>query len=1195
MKKFFTFKPTFLSLLVGAMGSPQILQAAPLDLVQYPAGTASVEPAPNVIVSVDDSGSMGTSGIAALKDALQTTFSASNIPDGRIRLAWQSMNRCSGIPNVSSPCSGKNSMQSLEGTHRSNFLTWVDTLTASGWTPSFPMVRAAGDYLRTTGANSPWNKVPGTADSSPMTCRRAYHVFMTDGEWNGAKGYDAFADADRTKQLAFLNGTDANLDGSAWTLPDGIAYSPTSDQTRVYRDSWGFSQFTAYRGNGTRAWNGAKNRYEYYSSNFTSTGSYADTAGMNTLADIAFRDWATDLQTGIPNEMVPIIKKSGDETFGAGLSATTLKEYWNPKNNPATWQNLVTYSIGFNKAANLIIPSGTAGDWPEFSTTGAIDERTHAGEFEKLITGEKKWPTPFCGTGGNKPCEDPSPTYNTNSSTYFSYHPNNPKGRAYYDDSLISRARMYELWHMAINGRGKFMPATSSSELAAAFKKILAEVLEDTSKPITSFSSSSTSFARADVGAFIAGYDAKGWMGYVRSDIIAKKTGARSANPNWGTDSDPPPNDRVTTADKLDALDAAGITNRLILTTNDSTYKGVVFEWETGTTKLSATQKTLMKDGGTDEWGEKRLNFIRGDRSFEGTSTTKPFRVRASRQGDIVNSGIWYVAEPASGFSLPGYSQFTKNYKQRDPMIYVGGNDGMLHGFSAKNGQERLAYVPKGVIANLPALSKPGYDHRYYVDASPFTGDVDWGISGSPDWRTLLVGALGAGGKGYFVLDVTKPGSTDGSIPNTFTKSNAANLVVMDQTWHKDDAIANTATNPEADIGHIFAEPVMDDTNAYKVTQVTRMNNGKWAIVMGNGYNSKNERPVLLIQFVDKVTGDFTLQRIVAATSGDNATQNGLSAPRLVDINSDGIPDIAYAGDLKGNLWKFNIASASTADWGVAFGGTPLYTAKYVSGGSTSVQPITTAPSVQPNDRFLSDGTPVGGMMVAFGTGRNLTEGDRTDTSKQTIYSVLDNTRYKAIKSGANAGKIEIDLSKVTPTVVGTGTSNLVEQKVDGSNKNGAGLSSGRTFWEMSQNAVDFSSKKGWFFHLPDAGERLLKPMQFHDSSNILMMWTQIPASGGNSVEETCKPSPKEEKQYLTLMNIVDGKRASVQLMDKNGDTFYNELDENVSRMTTMKGGKSIMQAPDGKTDITNADGSKDAPLAPMPEQSLRPSWRQLQ
>ncbi|WP_243021542.1 pilus assembly protein [Simplicispira sedimenti] len=1178
MKKTVAFKRTFLSLLVGTMGSPHILQAAPLDLVQYPAGSASVEPAPNVIVSVDDSGSMGTAGITALKDALKTTFSASNVPDGRIRLAWQSMNRCSGIPNASSPCSGNNTMKSLGGTHRTNFLTWVDTLTASGWTPSFPMVRAAGEYLRTTGANSPWNKTPGTVDPSPMTCRKAYHIFMTDGEWNGANGTAAFADADRMTQVRILNGANANLDGSPWTLPDGKAYSPTSDQTRVYRDNWGYASFTAQRR--TRACSSCA---------WTAWTDYTDNNGMNTLADLAFRDWATDLQPGIANEMVPIINKSGDETFGSGLSATTLQEYWNPKNNPATWQNMVTYSIGFNNAANLSIPSGTAGDWPAFASTGAIDERTHAGDFWRIVTGEKQWPTPFCGTSGNMPCES-----QRNTSLLEENRLNNPTARNEYTDGLISRARMYELWHMAINGRGKFMPATNSTELATAFKKILNQIIEDTSTPITGFASSSSTFARSDVGAFVSGYDANGWKGFVRSDRIAKTTGTRSANPDWGIKPAAPPNDRVTTADKLDALTAADITSRVILTTNDSTNKGVVFEWEAGTTKLSTTQKNLMKDGGTDEWGEKRVNFIRGDRTFEGTTAAAPFRVRTSRQGDIVNSGIWYVAEPSSGFSLPGYSLFTKNFKNRNPMIYVGGNDGMLHGFSAKDGQERLAFVPKGVIANLPELSKPGYNHRYYVDGSPYTGDVNWGITGSPDWRTLLVGSLGAGGKGYFMLDVTRPGSTDGSIVNTFTKANAASLVVLDQTWHKDDTVANTPTNPEADIGHIFGEPVMDDTNAYKVTQITRMNNGKWAVVMGNGYNSKNERPVLLIQFVDGATGDFSLQRIVAASTGTNATANGLSAPRLVDINSDGMPDLAYAGDLKGNLWKFDLSSASTSDWGVAFGGSPLYTAAYTSGGSTSPQPITTVPSVRPNDRYLSDGTPVGGMMVAFGTGRNVTEGDRTDTSKQTIYSVLDNTRYKLIKTGPNKDKIEIDTA-VTPTVVGTGTAQLVEQKITGGSKVGSGISSGRSFWEMTQNAVDFSAKKGWYFHLPEEGERLLKPMIFHDNSNMLMAWTQIPASGGNTLEETCKPSPKEEKQFLTLMNIVDGKRASVQLLDKDGDTFYNDSDDKVSRQTTPKGSKSIMQTPDGKTDITNADGTKDAPIAPMPESPMRPSWRQLQ
>lgn len=1170
MNKQLVFKRTLLSLLIGGMGSHHALMAAPLDLVQYPAGTASVEPAPNVIVSVDDSGSMGSTGITSLKDALKATFATSNIPDDRIRLAWQSMNRCSGIPSTMTACASKNTMKSLSGTHRTNFMTWVDTLTASGWTPSFPMVRAAGDYLRTTGANSPWNKTPGTADPSPMTCRKAYHIFMTDGEWNGADGTAAYADADRMTQTRLLNGTSANLDGTLTTLPDGTIYDPTSDQTRVYRDSWGYASFTAQKRTRTCS-----------TCSWTAWQNYTDNNGMNTLADLAFRDWASDLQSTIANAMVPVIKKSGPETFGTGASATTLQEYWNPKNNPATWQNLVTYTIGFNNAADLSIPSGTAGNWPAFDADAPIDEATHSGDFWSLVTGAKAWPTPFCGAAGDKPCESQF------SSTLLQDNKlGNPTARDQYTDPLISRARMYELWHMAINGRGKFMPATSSTALADAFKKILNQIIEDTTKPITSFATTSTNNTRTDIGEFISGYDSNGWKGYVRSDAIAKNTGARSANPAWGVKAGSPPNDRVTTADKLDAL--AAYSSRVILTSNDSTGTGVPFEWETGTTKLSAAQKTLLNAGSL---GEGRVNFIRGDRSLEGNVTGKPFRVRQSRQGDIVNSGIWYVAEPASNYSYPGYLAFTKANKNRVPMIYVGGNDGMLHGFSAINGEEKIGFVPKGVIANLPALTDPAYIHQYYVDGSPFTGDVNWGAAGSPDWRTLLVGTLGAGGKGYFILDVTKPGTTDSTISSNFNTASAADLVVMDKTWHKNDTLANDTTKPEADIGHIFANPVLDATNTFKSTQLTLMNNGHWAVVMGNGYNSANERPVLLIQFVDKANSNTSLKRIVAASTGDNVVQNGLSAPRLVDINGDGTPDVVYAGDLKGNLWKFDISSANPNDWSVAFGGQPLYKAVYASGASSTPQPITAPPSVKANDRYLLDGTQVGGMMVAFGTGRNITEGDRTDTaSKHTIYSVIDNTKYKIISNG----KIEVDTAAVTPTPVGTGVSQLVQQTLTSGSIAGAGVSSGRAFWSISQNPVPFDTKKGWYLHLPEAGERLLKPMSFYDGSNNLAVWTQIPASGGNSVEETCTPSPQEEKQYLSLLNIMDGKKPGVQVMDQNGDGLYNNVtDNNVSRMTVAKGAQSSVTGKD-TIKITGSTGQEDI-LARMPEQPMRPSWRQLQ
>ena len=1149
MKKSPIFVRSIIGALVASLGMPQFSIAAPMDLVQYPAGSANKPPVPNVIVSVDNSGSMGTAGINALKTALKDTFNPANLPDGSIRLAYQAMWKCNTIPSDHSDCAKSgvswNSMRELKGTnnpsedsHRGQFFRWIDTLSANGNTPTHRMMWNAGEYLKVTGAASPWNAVPGTADAAPQNCRRSYHILMTDGGWNNYPPSGTLSAGD----FNFLQNIGiGNADGTAKTFPDGVAYDPTSAETRIYKDSWGGGQ------TGNKSYGGVD-----YNFNFP------------TISDMAFHYWSEDLQPAINNQVTPIIKKSGDETFTAG-SSQSIAQYWNPKNNPATWQNMNTYTIGYNNAAS----------WPKEPNSAAytnpifnIAQGMYGGDFSAAIVGTKYW-------------RDPIATNET--------------------------GRQEELWHTAINSRGKFYPAQTSQDLKNAFMDIVGNIVADNTKPITSFASSSSTNTRSDVGEFISGYEAEGWHGYVRSDIIAKSSGARSPNPAWGTKPGySAPNDRKTTADKLDEL--ATISSRLVLSTNDATNTPISFEWAADASKLSVNQKNMLH--GVDLLGEDRLNYIRGDRTKEGGVTAKPFRLRKSRQGDIVNSSIWYVDRPVSNYSLSGYRTFANANKKRLPMLYVGGNDGMLHGFSAVDGQEKIAYIPKGVIPNLRQLTEPGYSHLYYVDGSPFTGDVNWGSVPSNDWRTLLVGALGAGGKGYFILDVTSPGSTDGTLSSNFNVASAANLVVMDKTWHKTEA-----TDPltaEADIGNIFSAPVIDETNPFKATQIARMNNGKWAVVLGNGYNSANERPVLLIQFVDKATGDLTLKRIPAADHTatprpDNAIGNGLSAPRLVDINSDGTPDVIYAGDLKGNLWKFDVSAADPDDWKVAFSGQPLYKAVYTSGGSSSKQPITAPPTVKANDRGA------GGMMVAFGTGRNLTEEDRTDTtSKHTIYSILDNTRYKLVND-----KITIDTAAATPTTV-SGLTDLVQQTLDGGAIAGAGDSSGRDFWKMTSNNVIFSgtgAKKGWYFHLPSSGERLLKPMSFYDSSNLLEVISQIPASGGNSAEEICVPAPQEEKQFRTLINIMDGKAPSIQIMDVNGDGYYNKSasqDQGASRMTMDKGAASAVKTvaekpnagggggtppppgpPSCRINITGSTGQIDK-LRCMPEQPMRPTWREL-
>ena len=1143
-------KMTIVAAMVAAWGASSAL-AAPLDLAQYPAGSAYKMPIPNVILSVDTSGSMGGNDGTAktrirwLKDGLTNTLINQSKYDSKFRLSWQSFS-CNNIPSNSGNCANKNAMGDFSGAHKNDFKTWVSALTANGWTPSHQLVWNAGQYLMTTGANSPWNASPGTADTAPLTCRKAYHIFLTDGGWNRYKediipSFDAFGF--QSKMVTTSSHRIADADQTNITLPDGKLYSVTDAQTRVYRGAGG--------------------------------GSTALTFAYPTLSDMAFYFWSKDLQPSIENKVIPSIVKSGDETFVSSASSLTLDQYWNPQNDPANWQHLTHYTIGYGPTASVWTNSGTN---PRFSNGGM-----YGSDLTKTMLGQKLWT---------------DVTASDSDSNYDAYRPE-------------------DLWHMAINSRGKYFPVATGN-LEPVFDEIFGNIVNDNTKPITSFTSASGSVSRVGTSSYQSGYVASEnntmnnrWYGYVVSNAIST-SGASTPNAAWGTS---PSGDGLTTADKLDALTVSALANRVILSFNDTTKQGISFEWGS-TSPLSNTQKTLLNRGditlpfGTtngDNKGQDRLNFIRGDRTKEANQTGGTFRIRKSRQGDIVNSAVWYAGQPASGYSFGGYEQYASAQRNREPMIYVGGNDGMLHGFAAKDGTEKIAYVPQGVVKNLPLLADPSYAHQYYVDGSPFTGDVKIGSgSTAADWSTYLVGTLGAGGRGFFVLDVTKPGTSDGSTASNFASANAASLVVMDKTAYNPDATdANWAQNWK-DVGYIFGNPVVAETNAQRALQITRTNDGRWALILGNGYNSENERPALLIQYLD---GDKKLKTIPAVgLTSPEAKSNGLSSPQFLDVNGDGIPDFVYAGDLRGNLWKFDIASADSAQWQVAFSGSPLFTASYTNAtnGSTSRQPITTPPVVRPNRE-------VGGLMVAFGTGRNITEGDRTDaTSQQSIYSILDNTRYEIETTGTGKGKVKIKASNPTPSTVSDRTQ-LQAQSVDtGSKQAGTGVSAGRAFWKFNSTKVTYACnptdtgctvKKGWYMDFPEAGERLLAQMDFYAGSNLLEIISEVPASGSatSDSEEVCTPSPRAVKNFRTILNISTGSPSSAPLMNADGNTYtdaagntygiYNSSDAGFARMDAST--KELRISTKFEQKRTGSDGKADA-LANPPELLLRPNWRQL-
>ena len=235
-------------------------------------------------------------------------------------------------------------------------------------------------------------------------------------------------------------------------------------------------------------------------------------------------------------------------------------------------------------------------------------------------------------------------------------------------------------------------------------------------------------------------------------------------------------------------------TSRVILTKGST--DGVAFQYDnlTGPNANAGTQQNLLDKNAaivpvTDTCGVERVAYLRGDATHEGangtftcasTSTISKFRRRnTSKLGDTINSNPVYVGVPGAGFSdvdHPGYSAFRSGKLTRSPVVYVGSNDGMLHGFDASltvsvahpdgeptatSGMEKLAYLPSAVFPNLSKLTATAYnkDHYSFVDGSPLFADADLDSSTSNNWRTVLVGAMGAGGKGYYALDISDPPS----------------------------------------------------------------------------------------------------------------------------------------------------------------------------------------------------------------------------------------------------------------------------------------------------------------------------------------------------------------------------------------------------------------------------------------------------
>ena len=811
----------------------------------------------------------------------------------------------------------------------------------------------------------------------------------------------------------YWNGTAGlagNFDGNAFTLGDGTGYTPMPP--------------------------------------------YQDTTAA-TLADNGFYYWAKDLRTDLTNNVKP---------FYTDTTGTATVNYWNAKNDPATWQHLVNYSIGL----------GIDGTLPNTTAT-----------YNNLVSGATAWPAAVADT--------PSAV----------------------DD----------LWHTAVNSRGQYFSARNPTTLSTALSSILNSIASATSSAaavaVNSGTVSSSSFV------YQSSFNSGNWGGQIFAYPI-NPDGSVSSTFGWEA------------GQKL-ALKNFAARNIFTYKTATATAsrKGIPFAWPgSGSAaapadELEAAQinwlnyNPVSATADSPSQAQARLNYLRGDASNEGAlgnmyrarfracsyvgASTVPVACPAGTNtgalGDTVDSAPLYVGRPPFAYTDPTYTTFRTTYASRTPMVYVGSNDGMLHGFNATTGTvtkgtEEFAYIPGSVYPNLSRLTSPSYSHRYFVDGDPIAGDVDFNApsstppgTGAADWRTVLVSTLRKGGQGVFALDITDPTKFSQSV------TNAASLAL----WEFTDA-------DDKDLGYTFSQPT-----------IVKMADGRWAAIIGNGYNnteadgnqSTTGDAVLYILFIKAgvsgwtTSGNFIKIDTGVGITGTNTTPNGLATPTAVDVDNDGKVDFIYAGDLRGNLWKFDVTSTNPSQWSSASNRKILYTAK---DGLGNLQPITSRPTVGTHPTGLA------GYMVYFGTGKYLETTDATSSgaTTQTFYGIWDDINNLSGVASPTRSNLLQQTIVLTPTLGGS------DYRV---------ISNNTMVWRASTPAPS-PSYVGWYLDLPTTGERQVTNPVLHGGRVIFT--TVIPSSD---------PCNNGGEGWLMELSTTNGGRLDITPFDTNGDGKFDGND----------------------------------------------------
>jgi type IV pilus assembly protein PilY1 len=592
------------------------------------------------------------------------------------------------------------------------------------------------------------------------------------------------------------------------------------------------------------------------------------------------------------------------------------------------------------------------------------------------------------------------------------------------------QSRVDDLWHAAINGHGKYFSASAPKQVVAGLAQALSAI-EQRTGAASAAATSTPNITMEDNDVFSSTFTTVRWYGELADRKISPSDGTVSKDVVW-----------TTTKTLGQKVAASSDSRNILMLGTDNALKPFLYGSLTATEQawfnnkcnelaqcpsLTDENRKIVNNGATI------VNWLRGQQQYADDTilraytrvapdTTKPDDNYLTVLGDIASSKPAYLRESRKAYTLDGYAEFKSANAARTGTVFVGANDGMLHAFDAANGNELWAFAPRSTMKKLylQASTTYGTNHQYSVDGAPELGEVQ--IDGK--WRSVLVGGLNAGGRGYFALDVTDPTAPKG-------------------LWELcADATVCSGANLDADIGLTFGNPQFGTWRDSGGTS-------HWAVFLTSGYNN-----VPGIEKVGSGDGkgylyvvDIATGRVLSKSStnvGSTTTPSGFARITAITANpqTDPLVTYVYGGDNQGKMWRFDFTA----------GGDPTV---LQMGDAGTAQPVTARPEVttcRVENRDAQGNITVGiSRVVAFGTGRLLDVPDISDVTTQSVYVLKDSGTPISAASWRNSSSMtRRQLTTVKVNDVPTGD------------------------YTMDDQAVDLSTRAGWYFDLDqNKGERV--------------------------------------------------------------------------------------------------------------------------